>query len=113
MRELVDQIHSYMWEFLEQHGIAVEDPSRLRRNIQRQVTSGLTVISPMAMDRMGYKRVARMIDTAGRYNVTLAELLNEALQDGEDRQASLAKSVYLRKEGNAAAKRRSHLRVIQ
>lgn len=113
MRELVDKVHQHVWEFSEQCGIEIKDPTKLRRHIQRQVSSAMQVISPAEVERLGYKKIATMIDAADRYNITLGEMLREMLIDGIDRSASVAHTLYQRKNGQKRRSRRSHLRLVE
>lgn len=113
MRELVDEVHRHVWEFAEQCGIEVKDPTALRRHIQRQISSAMTVISPAEAQRLGYKRLATLIDTADRYNITLGEMLHEMVEDGFNRSAAVAHTLYQRKNGQSRRSRRSHLRLVE
>lgn len=112
MRELVDSVHRYMWDFAEQAGIDI-DPVALRRGIQRQLNSACLVLAPAALDRMGPQKLALMIDIAGRYNLTLAELFQESVDDGVQRAHTLANSIYRRKDGIKREKQRPKLRLVQ
>lgn len=81
MREMVDQIHEYMWAFCEKAQLDI-DPVMLKRSIGQQVSGALLVIYPESLKRIGHARLAVMIDVANRYDLTLAEVLNEALIAG-------------------------------
>lgn len=112
MREMVDQIHEYMWSFCEKAQLDI-DPVMLKRSIGQQVSGALLVISPESLKRIGHARLAVMIDVANRYDLTLAEVLNEALIAGADNSASLCRDVKSRKESTQRIRARSRLTVVK
>lgn len=112
MREMVDKIHDYMWAFCEKAELDV-DPVMLKRSIGQQVSGALLVVSPESLKRIGHARLAVMIDVAARYDVTLAEMLNEALQAGADNSATLCRDIKSRKESVKRTKQGPRLRIIK
>lgn len=112
MREMVEQIHDYMWEFCKKANLDV-DPVMLKRSIGQQVSGALLVVAPESLNRIGHARLAVMIDVANRYEVTLAELLNESLQAGASNSASLARDILSRREGTKRTRARARLRVVK
>lgn len=112
MQEMVDQVHDYMWQFCQKAQLDI-DPVQLKRSIGRQLSGALLVVSPESLKRIGPTRLAVMIDVANRYEVTLAEVLNEAIQTGADNTATLCRDVRSRKEGTKRIKAKSRLRVVK
>lgn len=109
---MVDEIHGMMWELCELHGLDV-DPVQLKRGIQRQIAGALSVVSPETLARLGARRVAGMIDTAGRFNVTLAEMFNESLLEGSDKSSSLCQAIKSRKQSTVRVQRKPHLSLVK
>ncbi|USZ49358.1 hypothetical protein [Halomonas sp. DN3] len=112
MQEMVEQIHSSMWSFCQKARIDV-DPVMLKRSIGQQVSGALLVVSPEALKRIGHSRLAVMIDVANRHDLSLAELLNEALVAGADDAASVCRSLHTRKEHIQKIKMRSRLTLVR
>lgn len=52
------------------------------------------------------------IDMASRYEVTLAEILNESIIQGSDNSATLCRDIRSRRSSTARVKRRPKLRVV-
>ncbi len=96
MRELVDPIHARMWAVAERAALDI-DPVALRRAIAQQVSEAQRVASPEALTCIGPARLAVMIDVATRYELSLAELLMEALDAGADNAASLCREAASRR----------------
>lgn len=112
MKELVDDIHAHWWAFCQKVELDV-DPVMLRRAIQQHVNAALQVVTLESLQRIGYARLAVMIDMASRYDLTLAELLNEALQQGADSTATLCREVKGRQERTRRIRRRPTLTRIK
>lgn len=112
MKEMVEKVHEYMWAFCEKANLDV-DPVMLKRSIGQQISGALLVVSPESLKRIGHARLAVMIDVASRYDVTLAEILNEALQAGADNSASLCRDVRSRKENTKRIHSKARLRVVK
>jgi hypothetical protein len=96
MQNMVDEVHAIMWDFCQSHSLDV-DPVQLKRSIQRHLSGALQVVSPECLSRLGARRLSLMINTAGSFDVTLAEVLNESLVEGSERSATLCQSVKSRK----------------
>lgn len=112
MQQMVDEVHAIMWELCQAHELDI-DPVQLKRGIQRQVSGALAVVSPEAFQRLGARRLAVMIDTAGRFNVTLAEMLSESILEGSDRSSSLCQTIKGRKQSTERLQRRPHLSLVK
>ncbi len=112
MREMVDAIHEYMWQFCKKAQLDV-DPVMLKRSIGQQVSGALLVVAPESLKRIGHARLAVMIDVANRYEVTLAELLNESLQAGANNSASLCRDIRSRRSGTQRIKTKARLRLVK
>lgn len=112
MREIVDQVHEYMWAFCQKADLDV-DPVMLKRGIARHISGALLVVSPESLKRIGHDKLAVMIDVAGRYELTLAEILNESLLQGADSSATLCREIRSRKESTKRLHRRPRLRIVK
>jgi len=112
MQRMVEQVHQIMWDFCVEHDLDV-DPVMLKRSVQRQVAGALQVVSPECLSRLGAKRLALMIDTAGRFDVTLAEMLNESLLEGADKSSSLCQAINSRKQSTQRVERKPHLALVK
>lgn len=112
MREMVEQVHDYMWKFCQQAQLDI-DPVMLKRSIGQQISGALLVVAPQSLQRIGHVKLAVMIDVASRYDVTLAELLNESLVAGSDNSASLCRDIRSRKEGTQRIHSRARLRLVK
>lgn len=111
-QKLVDEVHQIMWGFCQEHDLDI-DPVQLRRGIQRQISGALSVVSPETFSRIGARRIALMIDTAGRFDVTLAEMLNESIMEGSDKSSSLCQTIKSRKNSTQRVSRKPHLSVVK
>lgn len=112
MKEIVDKIHEYMWAFCQKAEIDV-DPVLLKRSIGQQISGALLVVSPQSLERIGHAKLAVMIDVAARYEVTLAEMLNESLIQGAENSATLCRDIRSRKESTRRISRRPRLQVVR
>lgn len=112
MREMVDAVHEHMLTFAQAHEIDI-DSSALRRTIQRQLSSALQVISEPELRRLGHHRLAFMIDTACRFDVSLGEVMHEAMLDGVQQVATLCRTLQSRREALTTTKHRPALRLVQ
>jgi len=112
VKEIVDKVHDYMWAFCQKAELDV-DPIALKRSIGRQISGALLVVSAESLNRIGHARLAVMIDVAARYEVTLAEILNESLIQGADNSATLCRDLKSRKGHTKRIQRRPALRVVR
>lgn len=112
MQQMVEQVHEIMWTFCEEHELDI-DPVQLKRSIQRHLSGSLQVVSPECLARLGARRLALMIDTAGRFNVTLAEMFNESLIEGADKSSSLCQAIQGRKESTRRIQQRPALKLVK
>lgn len=112
MQRMVEQVHAIMWEFCTTHSVDV-DPVQLKRSVHRHLSGALQVVSPECLDRLGARRLALMINTAGTFNVTLAELFNESLLEGSDKSALLCQVIKSRKSSTQRISARPKLTVVK
>lgn len=112
MHEMVEQLHAHLWAFAERAQLDI-DPVALKRSIGQQVSGALLVVSPEALERIGHARLAVMLDVATRYELTLAELLMEALDAGADNSASLCRDLKGRQGRTRQGAKAPHLHVIK
>ena len=112
MREMVDAVHEHMLTFAQAHEVDI-DSSALRRTIQRQLSSALQVISEPELRRLGHHRLAFMIDTACRFDVSLGEVIHESVMDGVQHAATLCRTLQSRRQTLTTAKARPTLRLVQ
>lgn len=112
MQKMVEEVHSIMWDFCQAHSLDV-DPVQLKRSIQRHLSGALQVVSPECLSRLGAKRLSLMINTAGSFNVTLAEILNESLLEGSEKSAILCRGINSRKVSTQRSTSRPHLSIVK
>lgn len=111
LRELVEKIHTHMLEFARGNNLDV-DSGALRDNIRRHLASTTTVVAPESLERVGYRRLAVMIDTAARYELTLGELMAESIDQGCNRSALIARDLRNRRREEEIASSRPKLRIV-
>lgn len=111
MRELVDSIHRSMLEFAEQAGLEV-DSATLRENVRRQLVSADAVVTPGTLERIGCQKLCVLIDSAARYDVTLGEMLDEAITVGCRRSAILARDVRNQKDQASKPSSKPSLKLV-
>lgn len=112
MQKMAEEVHAIMWDFCQVHSLDV-DPVQLKRSIQRHLSGALQVVSPECLSRLGARRLCHMINTAGTFNVTLAEILNESLMDGSEKSATLCQAIKSRKASTQRIASRPHLSVVK
>lgn len=112
MQKLVEDVHDIMWEFCQSHALDV-DPVQLKRSIQRHLSGALQVVSPECLARLGARKLSLMINTAGTFNVTLAEVFNESLMEGCERSATLCQAVRSRKVATQRVVNRPSLALVK
>lgn len=111
LRELVEKIHAHMLEFAQGNNLEV-DSGALRDNVRRHIASTTTVVAPESLERIGYRRLAVMIDTAARYELTLGELMAESIDQGCNRSALIARDLRNRKREEELSRSKPKLRVV-
>lgn len=112
MQQMVDEVHAIMWDFCQEHDLDV-DPVQLKRGIQRHLAGSLQVVSPECLSRLGARKLALMIDTAGRFNVTLAEMFNEALVEGSEKSSTLCQALKSRKVSTQRTHQKPNLSLVK
>lgn len=112
MQEMAEEVHAIMWDFCQAHSLDV-DPVQLKRSVQRHLSGALQVVSPECLSRLGARRLSHMINTAGSFNVTLAEVLNESLLEGSEKSATLCQVIKSRKVSTQRKTSRPHLSVVK
>ena len=112
MQKMVEEVHAAMWDFCQTHALDV-DPVQLKRGIQQHINGALQVVSPECLNRLGAKRLTLMINTAGNFNVTLAEILNESLIEGSEKSATLCQAVKSRKQSTQRISVKPNLSIVK
>lgn len=112
MQKMVEEVHAIMWDFCQIHSLDV-DPVQLKRSIQQHINGALQVVAPECLSRLGARRLSLMINTAGNFNVTLAEILNEALIEGSEKSAILCQVVKSRKASTQRISVKPNLSIVK
>lgn len=81
MTDFDSKVYEYTLQFTQESGVDV-DPVGLRNGINRHLNSARTVVTHATLERIGYQYIAVMINTAARYDLSLAEVLMASLRDG-------------------------------
>lgn len=112
MQAMVEEVHAIMWEFCQLHSLDI-DPVQLKRSVRQHLHGALSVVSPECLKRLGARRLALLINTAGTFDVTLAELFNETLMDGSEKSATFCQAIKSRKESTQRINAKPRLSLVK
>lgn len=81
MKDIDQKVVQYTLEFSSELGLDI-DQTALTNAIVGHLASARKVVTNETLERIGHQHLAVMINTAARYNITLAEVMNEAVKQG-------------------------------
>lgn len=111
MYDIDEKVFSYTADFSKEVEVDV-NMEDLRNGVMQHMASARTVVSNRTLERIGYQHLAVMINTAARYDLTLAEVLAEAINAGVQPVSSLCQTVSSRKKGATRKSKRPTLRIV-
>lgn len=112
MQEFVDQVYTTYLRSCQDLGIKVE-PVKLRAGVQRHLADALSVITLSQLQSMGVKNLVFIMDTAGRHNLLLGEVLRESINVGTERLETLCCELSTRKSSISRQKSKPSLRLVK
>lgn len=91
MRDIDSKVYQYTLEFSRTVAAEVV-PAALQDSIERHLESARKVVTNDTLERIGHVHIAVMINTAARYNLSLGEVMMEAVRHGVQPVAPLLRS---------------------
>ena len=112
MRDIDSKVYQYTLEF--SRTVAAEvDPSALQDSIERHLESARKVVTNSTLERIGHVHLAVMINTAARYNLSLGEVMMEAVRHGVQPVAPLCVAVETAKTSSRRTSRKPQLKLVK
>lgn len=99
MKDFDEKMYNHTFEFALRHQVDV-DSLRLKESIRRHLCSARQVVTDATLERLGYQHVAVMINTAAQYNLSLGQVLMEAVATGAMPVSNLCSTLRKRKTPN-------------
>lgn len=112
MADIDEKVVQYTLQFSKECKLDV-DEHLLRDNIYRHLQVARSVVTEATLERIGHVHLSVMINTAARYNLSLAEVMMEAVRVGVQPVAPLCVAVEARKTSTTRVHSRPSLRVIK
>lgn len=112
MRDIDSKVFQYTVDFSRQTAAEV-DLVALQDSIERHLESARKVVTNETLERIGHVHLAVMINTAARYNLSLAEIMMEAVRQGVQPVAPLCAAVETAKASSRRTSAKPRLRVIK
>lgn len=112
MADIDEKVVQYTLEFSRTCKLDV-DEYILRDNIYRHLQVARSVVTEATLERIGHVHLSVMINTAARYDLSLAEVMTEAVRVGSQPVAPLCVAVESRKNSITSVKRRPSLSVVK
>lgn len=112
MRDIDSKVLQYTLEFSRQVAAEV-DPAALQDSIERHMDSARRVVTNDTLERVGHVHLAVMINTAARYNLSLGEVMMEAVRKGVQPVSPLCVAVEASKSSTRRTSRRPTLTVVK
>ena len=104
MKDFDSKVYQYTVDFALSVRADV-DQSTLRENIRRHLQSARQVVTDSTLERLGHQHIAVMINTAARYNLSLGQVMMEAVATGAMPVSNLC--------GSLKKRRKSPLRLVK
>ncbi|UII71400.1 hypothetical protein LVW35_27865 [Pseudomonas sp. HN11] len=92
MRDIDSKVLRYTIDFSRQ-AAAEENQAALQANIERHMDAARRVVTNETLERIGHAHLAVMINAAVRYNLSLAEIIMEAVCQGVQPVAAICAAV--------------------
>ncbi|MDH1237269.1 hypothetical protein [Stutzerimonas stutzeri] len=112
MADIDEKVVQYTLQFSRKCKLDVDEHA-LRDNIYRHLEVARSVVTEATLERIGHVHLSVMINTAARYNLSLAEVMMEAVRAGSQPVAPLCVAVETRKNSVTRVKQRPSLRVVK
>jgi hypothetical protein len=112
MNDIDHKVVQYTLDFSKELGLDI-DPSAITDSIVRHLSSARKVVTNETLERIGHQHLAVMINTAARYDLSLAEVMNMAVKQGVQPVSSLCKQVRETKEATKRISRKPSLTLIK
>lgn len=112
MNDIDDKVFQYTLDFSRSCDLQV-DETALMDSICRHMQSARAVVTDATLARIGHVHLAVMINTAARYNLSLGEVMMEAVRQGVQPVAPLCVAVESKKTSAQRISRTPILRVVK
>lgn len=112
MHDIDSKVYQYTLDFSRQAAADV-DPAALKDSIDRHMAAARKVVTNATLERIGHVHLAVMINTAARYNLSLAEVMMEAIRQGVQPVAPLCVAVETAKSSSRRTTVKPRLRVVK
>ncbi|MDG9928773.1 MULTISPECIES: hypothetical protein [unclassified Pseudomonas] len=112
MRDIDSKVFQYTVDFSRQVAADI-DLAALQENIVRHLDSARRVVTNETLERIGHIHLAVMINTAARYNLSLAEVMMEAVRQGVQPVSPLCVSVQSAKSSSRRTSKRPTLSIVK
>lgn len=111
MHDIDDKVFQYTLEFSRQAKVDV-DESALRDGIIRHMHTARNVVTDATLERIGHVHLSVLINTAARYDLSLGEVLIEAVRQGVQPASAICAAAASKKTGVRRAPRKPNLRLV-
>lgn len=111
MADIDEKVLQYTLDFSRKAELKM-DESALRDGIFRHMGSARTVVTDTTLERIGHVHLSVIINTAARYNLSLGEVLMEAVRQGAQPAASLCANLVAQKTTARMQSARPNLRLV-
>lgn len=112
MADIDEKVVQYTLDFSRKCQLNI-DEHVLRDSIYSHMQVARSVVTDSTLERIGHVHLSVMINTAARYNLSLAEVMMEAVRKGVQPVAPLCASVESRKESAKRISRKPLLHVVK
>lgn len=112
MRDIDSKVFQYTMDFSRQAAAEV-DQVALQDSIERHMDAARRVVTNETLERIGHVHLAVMINTAARYNLSLAEVMMEAIRQGVQPVAPLCVAVETAKSSSRRTSAKPRLKIVK
>ncbi|MCY1280333.1 hypothetical protein D9M68_600870 [compost metagenome] len=111
MPDIDDKVFQYTLDFCQEYDLKIVEAD-LRENISRHMQSARSVVTDATLERIGHVHLSLIINTAARYDLSLGEVIMEAVRQGSQPVSSLCAAISARKSGTRRVTRKPNLRLV-
>jgi hypothetical protein len=111
MADIDEKVFQYTLDFSRQAELGTDEVT-LKEAIFRHMQSARTVVTGPTLERIGHVHLSILINTSVRYNLSLGEVLMEAVRSGCQPASAICSALATKKTSAKRVSKRPTLRIV-